>query len=146
MVDKQLLLELKEKFELGPSEAQVEDTIKVFEFFKQVAAENDEIRETLEEADNIVQLYLFDKDMWFWLKSINGVINYGEGKVENPSFTFKTNLDKAAGVIFGEIDPTGAYMAGEITIEGNLQDALAFNDLIIDAIEVFEELTDELEA
>ena len=145
MVDQELLLDLKEKFEAGPSEAQVEDTLMVFEFFKQVAAENDEIRETLEEANNIVQLYLFDKDKWFWLKSIDGVIDYGEGKVENPSFTFKTNMDKAAGVIFGEVDPTGAYMAGEITIEGNLQDALAFNDLIIDAIEVFEEMTDDLD-
>ena len=145
MVDKNLLIELKEKFEAGPAEAQIEDTLIVFEFFKQIVKENEEIKETLEGTENLVQLYITDEDKWFWLKAVGPEIEYGEGIVEEPSFVFKTTMEQAAGVIFGEVDPTGAYMAGKITIEGNLQDALAFNDLIVDAIEAFEELIEEIE-
>ena len=145
MVDKKLLQDLKEKFEAGPAEAQLEDTLLVFEFFKQAAQENETIQDFLDGEDIRVQLYLTDEDTWFWLKALGADIDYAEGKVEEPSFVFKTTMENAVGVIFGEVDPTAAYMAGKVTIEGNLQDALAFNDLILDAIEYFEELIEDLD-
>ncbi|HEY0088777.1 MAG TPA: SCP2 sterol-binding domain-containing protein, partial [Candidatus Lokiarchaeia archaeon] len=85
-----------------------------------------------------------DKDQSFWLKANGTNIEYGDGTAKNPTFIFKTTMLQAAGIIFGDIDPTTAYMAGDITIQGNLQDALAFNDLIIVAIDAFEEIIKDL--
>ena len=42
----------------------------------------------------------------------------------------------------GEVDATSAYMAGDITVEGNLQDAMAFQEILELAMEAFEDMTD----
>jgi hypothetical protein len=45
-------------------------------------------------------------------------------------------------MLFGEVDATSAYMAGDITVEGNLQDAMAFQEIIELALEAFEDMVD----
>lgn len=144
MIDQELLKKLKENFERGASQAKIEDTQLVFEFLKQLAQENEEIQEILEDADIVVGVNVIDKDTSFWLKAKGSDIEYGTGKVDNPTFIFEAEMDKAAGVIFGDIDPTQAYMAGDLVIQGNLQDALAFNDCIVVAIEIFEDMIQDL--
>ena len=144
MVEKRILEELKPKFERGAKLAQIEDTQLVFEFFKQLAKEHEEIEEILEDADLEMGIEVTDKNQWFWLRAKGTNIEYGEGEPEKPTFIFRTNMEKAAEVIFGDIDATKAYMAGDVEIQGNLQDALAFNDLIVIAIEAFEELIEKL--
>jgi putative sterol carrier protein len=47
-------------------------------------------------------------------------------------------------MLFGEVDATSAYMAGDITVEGNLQDAMAFQEIIELAMEGFEDILDEM--
>lgn len=144
MVDKNILIDLKKKFEQGSDKAQIEDMQLVFEFLKQIAKEDEEIKEILSDANLEVGIEVTDKDQSFWLKANGTNIEYGDGTAKNPTFIFKTTMLQAAGVIFGDIDPTTAYMAGDITIQGNLQDALAFNDLIIVAIDAFEEIIKDL--
>jgi len=65
---------------------------------------------------------------------------YGDGEVDNPSFTFSANKEVGLGMLFGEVDATSAYMAGDITVEGNLQDAMAFQEIIELALEAYEDL------
>ena len=67
-----------------------------------------------------------------------------EGHADNPSFTFSATKEVALGMLFGEVDATSAYMAGDITVEGNLQDAMAFQEIIELALEAYEDLADEL--
>lgn len=144
MVDQKVLTELKPKFERGSALAQIEDTELTLEFFKQIAKESEEIQEILEDANLEVGIEVTDKDRWFWLRAKGTDIEYGQGKPEKPTFIFRTTMEKAAAVIFGDLDATQAYMAGEVEIQGNLQDALSFNDLIVIAIEAFEELIKNL--
>lgn len=144
MIDQELLKKLKVRFERGADKAKLEDTQLVFEFLKQLAKENEEIKEILEDADIVVGVNVIDKDTSFWLKAQGPNIEFGTGKVENPTFIFETDMAQAAGVIFGDIDPTNAYMSGDLSIKGNLQDALAFNDLIVIAVEAFEDLIKDL--
>ncbi|MFX1489363.1 MAG: SCP2 sterol-binding domain-containing protein [Promethearchaeota archaeon] len=44
-----------------------------------------------------------------------------------------------AGITSGEVDGTSAYMSGDLVIEGNLQDAIAYGEIQGLAMELGEE-------
>jgi putative sterol carrier protein len=142
MVDEALLNEIKEKMDAGAAASDVNDTLKVYELFKQVAEENEDLKEELEDMDIAIQMVITDADKRFWLKAHDGTMEFGEGDVDNPSFTFSATKEVAAGMLFGEVDATSAYMAGDITVEGNLQDAMAFQEIIELALEALEDMFD----
>jgi len=144
MVDQALLKEIKEKIDAGAAAADPKDTLKVYELFKQVAEENEDLKEELEDMDITIQMIITDKDVKSWLKAHDGTLEFGEGEVENPSFTFSATNEIGAGMLFGEVDATSAYMAGDITVEGNLQDAMAFQEIIELALEALEDLFEDL--
>ena len=141
MVDQALIDKLKSLMD-DPSSATVEDYPDLLEFLKQVSKENDDLKEELEDMDIVVQMVITDKDKKFWLKAQEGSVDAGEGDVDNPSFTFSANYEVAVGMLTGEVDATSAYMAGDITVEGNLQDAMAFQEILELAMEAFEDMTD----
>jgi len=144
MVDESLLKELKAMSDAGADAAGPEVILKTMEFFKQVSKENEDLMEELEDMDISVQEIITDKDKKFWITAKDGNIEYGEGTIDNPSFTFSAAMAVAAGMLLGEVDATSAYMAGDITVEGNLQDAMAFQEIIELAMEAFEDLTEDL--
>jgi putative sterol carrier protein len=144
MVDEALVNELKEKFDAGAAAAEPDDALKCFQLFEQVADEMEDLKEELEDMDIAVQMILTDADKKFWVKASEGKLEYGEGDVDNPSFTFSATKEVGLGMLFGEVDATSAYMAGDITVEGNLQDAMAFQEIIELAMEGFEDILDEM--
>jgi len=139
MVDEALLNEMKEKFEAGAANADPNDALKVYELYKQLAEESEDLKEELEDMDIAVQMILTDIDKKFWVKAKEGTLEYGEGEIDDPSFTFSATSEVGAGMLYGEVDATSAYMAGDITVEGNLQDAMAFQEIIELAMEAFED-------
>jgi putative sterol carrier protein len=144
MVDEALLKEIKEKMDAGAAASDVNDTLKVYELFKQVAEENEDLKEELEDMDIAIQMIITDANAKFWLKAHDGTMEFGEGEVDNPSFTFSATKEVGAGMLFGEVDATSAYMAGDITVEGNLQDAMAFQEIIELALEALEDMFEDL--
>ena len=144
MVDEALLKEMKGKFEAGAAASDVMDFLKVFEMFKQIGQENEDLKEELEDMDITIQMIITDADKKFWLKAKEGTLEYGEGNVDNPSFTFSATKEVGSGMLFGEVDATSAYMAGDITVEGNLQDAMAFQEIIELALEALEDMFEDL--
>ena len=144
MVDEALLREIKEKMDAGAAASDVNDTLRVYELFRQVAEENEDLKEELEDMDIAIQMIITDADKKFWLKAHDGTMEFGEGEVDNPSFTFSATKEVGAGMLFGEVDATSAYMAGDITVEGNLQDAMAFQEIIELALEALEDLFEDL--
>ena len=144
MVDESLLKELKAAQEAGAASASADDLAKVFEFIKQISTENEDLKEELEDMDIAIQMVISDIDRKNWLTVKEGVLDFGEGDVENPSFTMSSTLEVGAGILMGEVDATSAYMAGDITVEGNLQDAMAFQEIIELALEAYEDLIEDL--
>ena len=130
MVDESLLKDLKAAQDAGASAASVDDMMKVFAFIKDVSTSNEDLKEELEDMDIAIQMVITDADKKFWLSVKEGNLDFGDGEVENPSFTMSSNLEVGAGILMGEVDATSAYMAGDITVEGNLQDAMAFQEII----------------
>ena len=142
MVDEGLLGECKALMDGGAAAADVSSVSKIYELFKQIAEENEDLKEELEDMDITVQMILTDADAKAWMKAHDGILEYGDGDVDSPSFTFSATKEVGLGLLFGEVDATSAYMAGDITVEGNLQDAMAFQEIIELAIEAIEDLTD----
>ncbi|MFX1571874.1 MAG: SCP2 sterol-binding domain-containing protein [Promethearchaeota archaeon] len=144
MVDESLLKEIKSAQDKGAASASVEDMMKVFEFIKQISTENEDLKEELEDMDIAIQMVISDADKKFWLTVKEGDLDFGDGDVDNPSFTMSSNLEVGAGILMGEVDATSAYMAGDITVEGNLQDAMAFQEIIELALEAYEDLVEDM--
>jgi len=144
MVDDSLLKELKVAQDAGASAAKPEDMLKVFGFIKEISTENEDLKEELEDMDIAIQMAITDADKKYWLSVKEGLLDFGEGDVENPSFTMSSTLEVGAGILMGEVDATSAYMAGDITVEGNLQDAMAFQEIIELALEAYEDLIEDL--
>ena len=128
MVDQNLINELKEMREKGAR--QPSDALKMFEFVKQLAEENEDLKEELEDIDTtVVQLVVSDINYKYWVKMGDGTVEYGEGEGEDPSVTMSATGATWAGLSSGEIESTSAYMSGDLVIDGNLQDAIAFGEI-----------------
>ncbi len=129
MVDEQLVKELKEMREKGASKPS--DSLKMYEFVKQIAAESEDLKEELDDIDLMtVQLIITDADYKYWVKLGEGNVDYGEGEADDPSVTMSATGATWAGLSSGEIDSTSAYMSGDLVIEGNLQDAIAYGEIL----------------
>ena len=144
MVDESLLKEIKAAQDGGASAATPEVIAKMLQFMKEISGENEDLKEELEDMEIAIQLAFTDADKKFWLSVKEGTLDYGEGAIDNPSFTLSSTLEVGAGIVMGEVDATSAYMAGDITVEGNLQDAMAFQEIIELSLEAYEDLIEDV--
>ena len=110
------------------------------ELMKQASAEIDDLKEELEDIDQFIgQMVISDKDWKMWVKIGDGAYEYGEGEDANASFTMTCNWETMAGISTGEVDGTSAYMSGDLQIDGNLQDVMAYGEFISFAGETLQE-------
>lgn len=134
MVDQNLIKELKEMREKGASKPS--DALKMYEFVKQMIDESEDLKEELEDIDTmVVQLITTDVNYKYWVKIGDGTIDYGEGDGADPSVTMSATGATWAGLSSGEIDSTSAYMSGDLVVDGNLQDAIAYGEILSIAME-----------
>ena len=99
MVDEALINEVKEKLDAGAAATDISFALKMYELFKQIAMENEDLKEELEDMDITVQMIVTDVDTKAWMKAHDGILEYGEGETDNPSFTFSANKEVALGLI-----------------------------------------------
>ena len=128
-MDENLLKKLAELRD-GKGERKPSDALILAEALKQLVQENDEIKEEVEDIDQImVQFEYIDADYKYWVKVGDGSVDYGEGEADEPSVTMKATGATWAGLGSGEIESTSAYMSGDLQIEGNLQDAITYGEI-----------------
>ena len=134
MVDQNLINKLKEMREKGASKPS--DSLNMYEFVKQMAEESEDLKEELDDIDTMmVQLVITDADYKYWVKLGDGTVDYGEGDGEDPSVTMSATGATWSGLSSGELDSTSAYMSGDLVIDGNLQDAIAYGEILAIAME-----------
>ena len=134
MVDQNLINDLKDIRKNGAK--QPSDALKMYEFVKQMADESEDLKEELEDIDTMmVQLVVTDVNFKYWVKIGDGTIDYGEGDGDDPSVTMSATGATWAGLSSGELDSTSAYMSGDLVIDGNLQDAIAYGEILGIAME-----------
>ena len=129
MVSEDLLKKLA-AMRAGEGERKPSDALLLCEAFKQLAAENEDIKEEVEDIDlTVVQFEWSDVGYKYWVKFGEGQVEYAEGEAEDPSVTMIATSTIWGGLGSGELDATSAYMAGDLQIEGNLQDAIAYGEI-----------------
>ena len=129
MVSEELAKKLKDLRD-GVGERQPSDALLLAEALKQLAVENEDIKEEVEDMDTILaQFVVTDIDYKYWVKVGEGQVDYGEGETEEPTVTMKATGATWAGMATGEVDGTSAYMSGDLQIEGNLQDSIAYGEI-----------------
>jgi len=129
VVNTEILNEVKLK--LTDGSAMSGDCIKIFEIYKQMSSENEELREEFDDMgmldmDFLGQIIISDENKKFWLKFKEGRVNYGEGDVVNPSLTFTTNMATFTGILFGTIEISGAHEAGDVSFDGSSEVLMDF--------------------
>ncbi|MHA2391368.1 MAG: SCP2 sterol-binding domain-containing protein [Promethearchaeota archaeon] len=144
MVDLDLALEVKEMTENGTMKENPRNILKLMELMKQITDEDEELKEELADTDKIVgQMIISDKDFKYWLSIGEGLFDYGEGDVVEPSFTMKATWEVMGGIMSGEIDGTTAYMSGDLIIDGNLQDVMGYGEFMRETVESLRNLGQE---
>ena len=129
MVDESLLNELKQMREKGASAPS--DVLKLFAVAKQLSSESEDMKEEIDDMDSItVQFIMNDIDYKWWVKMGEGSFDYAEGEDPDPSVTLSSSKENIGNMFSGEADATSLYMSGELTIDGNLQDAIAFGEVL----------------
>ncbi|MEJ2296467.1 MAG: SCP2 sterol-binding domain-containing protein [Candidatus Lokiarchaeota archaeon] len=127
-MDKKLALEIKEMYDNKKVSEKPENLLKIYEFVKQFSAVNEELQEELEDINEFsTQIHISEPEFKCWVKLGDGKFNYGEGEIDNPSFTLSCTQDIMGGMMQGDIDSTSAYMAGYLKIDGNLFQNISFN-------------------
>jgi putative sterol carrier protein len=140
-MDKKLALEIKEMYDNKKVSEKPENLLKIYEFVKQFSAVNEELQEELEDINEFsTQIHISEPEFKCWVKLGDGKFNYGEGEIDNPSFTLSYTQDIMGGMMQGDIDSTSAYMAGDLKIDGNLQDSMAYGEFLSLAMELSRDL------
>ncbi|MEP7105021.1 MAG: SCP2 sterol-binding domain-containing protein [Chloroflexota bacterium] len=65
----------------------------------------------------------------YWIKIHDGQAESGKGEGENPNLTLLADAGDFVKIIFGQLDPTAAFMQGKLKIKGDMGLALKFQSM-----------------
>ncbi|MHA2287729.1 MAG: SCP2 sterol-binding domain-containing protein [Promethearchaeota archaeon] len=129
MVDQALIDKVKSIREDGLKEPA--DALNMFRLAKALAEESEDMKEEIEDMDEIkVGFAVTDKDYQFGVTMGDGKVEITEGALGDATVTLSTTMENWSGLLSGEVDATSLYMGGDLSIEGNLQDAIAFGEVL----------------
>jgi putative sterol carrier protein len=141
MVDIKLALETKDLYNNKKVGEKPENLLKIYEFVKQLSSENDDLKEELGDINEFsAQIVITDPDFKCWVRLGGGNFDYGEKEIDDPSFTLSCKQEIMGGMMQGDIESISAYMAGDLTIEGNLQDAMVYGEFLSLVMEISRDL------
>jgi putative sterol carrier protein len=143
-IDINLLRIMKERIKKGAEGATFDDVLKIFTLLKQIVENKEDLRAEILEINISAQYIFTDVNKKLWAKINNERLDYGQGETENPDFTFSCILMKELRILFGELDAHSAYMAKDITFEGNIDDAMDFHEIIEFGLKALDELSKEI--
>jgi hypothetical protein len=88
-----------------------------------------DLREEIEEYNDIYQIIVSDLNFNFWLKISDNSIIYKKGINRNASFAVKYTKDIFIKILKQEMYGSEAYMKGLIKVDGDLSQGLRFTKL-----------------
>ncbi len=126
-IDENLKQRMLEKVEGG--KFSLKDLQDFLTLFTQVANNIDETKDEVQGFNRRFQFKLTGYPD-FWLSIQGGLFEMGEGDIQSPDIVLEMDAELAAGIFTGQVDPTMAYMNGQLKVDGNLPDAIKFRTLV----------------
>lgn len=74
--------------------------------------------------------YRIDSKPYAWMTITDGKFQMASGEIETVDITLDMSSELAIGVFTGQVDPTAAYMNGDLKVDGILNDALLFRTIL----------------
>lgn len=109
----------------------------LFEGMGELFENSEEAKEELENMDDMsVQVAVPDLDVYMYVIVKGGKFTAGNGTIDNPELTLTMNKEAFIEQMQGKGSLVNAYMAGQVSLEGPINKAMALNTL-------FEVLADE---
>lgn len=110
----------------------------MLESIEEISKVDEDFQEEMEEVEGKIQWNIGNFKGYQIFE--NGKYSFKiDGEIEDPDLTMTLHdVDVAKSLFTGEIDGTSAYMSGDLTIEGNLQIAMAYtalSDFILEYME-----------
>ena len=147
MVDQSLIDKLKGWQENPPDPADVDEKFgeefltTLFTLFKQISEEDEDMKEEVEDSDICLQFNMDNEGQIFkfWI-SARGAIDFGIGEGPDVTVSMTASAESMFQMLSGQADATAMYMSGDLTIEGNLQDAMAFGEISSIAAELIQDM------
>jgi len=113
---------------------------KYLELIKTLSQDNDEFREELGELNLTHILLILNKpNIRYWIKFGKGLFQYGQGEFENGTVTISCPSNIIVDIIKGKTNGFKEFLNGRSHMEGNLQYAVVFFDLLTLASEILSE-------
>ena len=150
MVNQELINKLKAWQEDPPTAETADEKFGIeflttlFTLFKELSEEDDDLKEEVEDSDICLQFIMMykDQEFKFWISARDGKIDFGIGAGPEVTVTMKAESENMFKLLSGQGDGTSMYMAGDLSIEGNLQDAMSFNGIASIAADLIREAMD----
>jgi len=115
----------------------IENLPDFFTVFTQLCNCTEDIQDEVEGFNRKFQ-YRIDGKPYAWMKVDHQKFSMGSGEISSPDITLDMTSELAVGIFSGAIDPTAAYMNGELKVDGIINDALIFRtilDIVQDELE-----------
>jgi putative sterol carrier protein len=100
-----------------------------FIVFTQIANNTEDIQDEVEDFDRSFQINIDGKPVC-WLAVRDKKFEAGSGSLPNPDIVLNMSEEVALGIFSGRLDPTAAYMCGDLEVDGIISDAVRFKDLL----------------
>jgi putative sterol carrier protein len=106
-----------------------EDLKDYFTVFTQISNNTEDIQDEVEGFDRTF-LYKIDGGPLAWLSIKGKRFEMGSDGIEGPDITLDMSEELAIGVFSGQVDPTAAYMSGDLKIDGVINDAIVLGNIL----------------
>ena len=114
--------------------------MEIYHGFERLSEENLEFHEELDALkSNIVQTTLDNPDFKYWVKFGNGEFKYGKGEIEGATINVISSQKVMTNILAGNKVVFSEFFKGNLKIEGDLQFAVVYFDLLGLAAEISNE-------
>jgi putative sterol carrier protein len=107
----------------------MEDLKDYFTVFTQVSNNTEDIQDEVEGFDRTF-LFKINGRPVAWLSIKDKRFEVGSNDIEGPDITLDMSEDVAIGMFSGQVDPTAAYMSGDLRVDGVINDAIMLRNIL----------------
>ncbi|MHA2398862.1 MAG: SCP2 sterol-binding domain-containing protein [Promethearchaeota archaeon] len=111
--------------------------LKIFQDFQKLSADNLEFQEELDELDaTIVQTKLINPEFAYWVEFGGGKFNVGKGETDGANVNVDCSQEIMSEILAGRTTAFSEFLQGKLSLQGNLQYAVVYFDLLNLAAEI----------
>ena len=107
----------------------MEDLKDYFTVLTQISNNTEDIQDEVEGFARTF-LYKINGRPLAWLSIKDKRFEMGSGDIERPDITLDMSEELAIGMFSGQVDPTAAYMSGDLRVDGVINDAIVLRDIL----------------